>query len=298
MIDNKCINDIKRNLNPGIEHEITLFYRLCQLCKMDIRSLNAAIAQRPDADKIMAIVKISSPDSIVSKLEERSLSLLDVSLETQNDNMGPADIVLKVTDHDNRIFSIGLSVKHSNNCTLNVTGRRFLTQLQIDDLSKLLHNKYTQMYIDEMNREWGDCQNWFRKRKPSKTTDQFIDLIRDAVIANWCNIDNKEALFAALYHSDSPIEFWVVKYGNKGYTVNTTPTTIDFSRVNEVEIRKHQTSYVAFYIDNIRIGHLQVKFNNGFIERCKKSKPDIVEQNEKISYGKPFTSWNFSIENQ
>ena len=147
-----------------------------------------------------------------------------------------------------------------------------------------------------MNEEYGDNENWFRQRKQSRITDSYIDLIRDAVIENWPNIERKHELFAALYHSDSPIEFWVIKYSTRNYTVNTSPTSIDFSRVNDVEVRKFKTSYIAFYLDGIKIGHMQVKFNNGFVEACKKKVPDITEQGIDMSFGQPFTSWNFSVE--
>ena len=41
---------------------------------------------------------------------------------------------------------------------------------------------------------------------------------------------------------------------------------------------------------------MQVKFNNGFIEKCKKKTPDIVCEGLKMAYGQPFSSWNFSVE--
>lgn len=295
MIDSKCIDDVKSNFNTGVEYEIALFYSLCEFCQMDLKSLDIAINNRVDSKKIRAIIKKSSPQPIISELAELSLSLVDVSFETQNDEVGPADIVLKVINNNQQMSSLGLSVKYSNTCTLNATGKRFLTDLQINELKGVLP-VYTEKYIEEMNAQWGKISNWFRQRKPSQTTDEFIDLIRGAVIANWQNITQKEELFAALYHSDSPIKFWVIKYNKRGYAINTTPTSIDFSRVNEIEIRRYHTSYVSFHLDGVMIGHMQVKFNNGFIERCKKQNPDIVEQGIKISYGKPFSSWNFSVE--
>ena len=65
---------------------------------------------------------------------------------------------------------------------------------------------------------------------------------------------------------------------------------------NDVIVKKFQTSYVAFYLDGRMIAHMQVKFNNGFIEKCKKQKADIIEQGVRMSYGMPFSSWNFSVE--
>ena len=147
-----------------------------------------------------------------------------------------------------------------------------------------------------MTSKYGDVNKWFRMRKPSTTTDEYIDLIRDAVIENWPYVDNKTKLLSALFHNDSPIEFWVVTYTNNGYTLKTRPQTIDISRASDVKVGKYQTSYVAFYLDETIVGHMQVKFNNGFIEKCKKTNPDIVCQGVKMSFGKPFSSWNFSVE--
>ena len=94
----------------------------------------------------------------------------------------------------------------------------------------------------------------------------------------------------------SSIEFWVITYSNSGYSLKTSPQTIDVARANEVTVSKFQTSYVAFYLDDRMVGHMQVKFNNGFVEKCKKKNPDVICQGVKISFGQPFSSWNFSVE--
>lgn len=202
---------------------------------------------------------------------------------------------MSVQDGKGKRQQIGLSVKYANTCTLNVTGRNFITDSQIASLKAKLP-EYTQRYIQEMEGIYGGVENWFRKRKPSSTTDKYIDLIRDAVIDNWRNVENKTTLLSALFHSDSPIEFWVVTYSNQGYSLKTKPQTIDMNRANDVTVGKYQTSYVAFYLDGTMVGHMQVKFNNGFVEKCKKAKPDVVFQGVEMSYGQPFSSWNFSVE--
>ena len=107
---------------------------------------------------------------------------------------------------------------------------------------------------------------------------------------------NKEKLLSLLFHSDSPIPFWVVTYKKNGYELKTVPQTEDVSRAKDVTVGKYQTSYVAFYLDNRKVGHMQVKFNNGFVEKCKKKNPDITCEGVKMSYGQPFSSWNFSVE--
>ena len=295
MIDNRCIHDVETNDNPGVEYEIALFYVLCEELGLDVSTLKSTMHNRHDWKKIESIIAISNPSSIINEIRNRMFFLVDVSFETQNDKVGPADIVLHIKDRLGNKSMIGLSVKYANSCTLNVTGRNFISDKQISKLRNQLIT-YTEDYIAEMNSKWGNVDNWFRKRKPSITTDRFIDLVRDAVIENWPNIQHKRELFEALFHADSPIEFWVVTYTNKGYRLNTVPANINSDRINDISVAKYQTSYVAFYIDNIPIGHMQVKFNNGFVEKCKKKIPDLIVQGVPMSYGQPFSSWNFSVE--
>lgn len=136
-----------------------------------------AICTRKDAYKIKSIIAQTNITPIKDALRNIGCNLIDSSFETQNDEVGPADIVMHVIDNHGENKDIGLSVKYANTRTLNVTGRNFITQSQIDKLQSLLP-QYTNLYIKEMTDSYGDVQNWFRKRKPSTTTDKFIDLIR------------------------------------------------------------------------------------------------------------------------
>ena len=294
MLYSNTINEILNNQNMGVEYEIALFYSL--LCKdLERKKVKKAISKRRDCDKILNILSHTDKSTIFESLDKYGLKLLDVSFETQNDEVGPSDIVMYVVDNSNQKKSIGLSVKFANTCTLNVTGRNFISDVQILKLKSMLP-KYTKRYINEMKSLYGDVNNWFRKRKSSKITDAYIDLIRDAVIENWSNVSNKEQLLSNLFHSNSPIDFWVVTYSNTGYSLKTTPQTVDAARAKEITVSKLQTSYVAFYLDNRMVGRMQVKFNNGFVEKCKKKKPDVICQGVQMSFGQPFSSWNFSVE--
>lgn len=287
------LQEIRQNINTGVEYEIALFYKLLSTAEQQM--ILEAINSRFDKTKIYDIIEHTDIQQILDALESRGLTLYDVSFETQNDNIGPSDIVLHLKDSNDKNQQIGISVKYANTCSLNVTGRRFISELQISTLKEELP-RYTNMYIKEMSDKYGDINNWFRKRKPSSTTDEYIDLIRDAVIENWSNITDKPTLLSALFHCNSPIDFWVVTYNNNGYTLKTEPTTVEVDRAQDIIVKKYQTSYMAFYLNDRMIGRMQIKFNNGFIEKCKKQNPDLIYQNVKISYGKPFSSWNFSIE--
>ena len=295
MLKFNTLSDIRTNENPGVEYEIALFYKLLGKGSAESNQVMEIILSRFDSHKIIDIIDQTDETIILRKLREQKLSLVDVSFETQNDEVGPADLVLYTKDSVGHNRQIGLSVKYSNTCTLNVTGRNFITDNQIQELRRKLPD-YTKQYIQEMSDLYGDVYNWFRQRKPSKTTDAYIDLIRDAVIQNWPNVQNKSSLLSALFHSDSPIEFWVVTYERRGYTLKTSPQTIEIHRADDVTVEKMETSYVAFYLDGRRVGHMQVKFNNGFVEKCKKANPDVVVQGVEMAYGQPFSSWNFSVE--
>lgn len=290
MLYPNTIYEIQHNSNTGVEYEIALFYVLL-LQEEEKVQVFSAIRMRTDADEIERIIQQTDKVIIEQALAAQGLSYNDCSFETQNDLVGPADIVLYLTNGQ----QLGLSVKFANTCTLNVTGLRFITKQQKEQLQEQL-KKYTRLYIEEMQQQYGAVENWFRLRKPSKTTDAFIDLVRDAVIANWNNIPDKVQLLQNLYHADSPIDYWVAEYTHKGLTVNTHPTKIDAAQADRVTLAKHETSFVAFYLDGERIGHMQVKFNNGFVERCKKAHPDFSVEGIAMTYGKPFSSWNFSIE--
>lgn len=296
MLYGTTLYEIATNVNPGIEYEIALFYRLLLKTNLiEAKSVWNEIQKRSDKEKINAIIQYTSISKFYDIAESRNLTLMDVSFETQNDNVGPADIILHFMDFRDEMIQIGLSVKYANTCTLNVTGRNFITDKQVASLRALLP-QYTKQYINEMTNLYGSATNWFRQRKPSKTTDAYIDKIRDAVIENWPFVPNKDKLLGALFHSDSPIEFWVVTYGKNNLSVQTEPSTIERKRANDVTVEKMETSYVAFYLDGKRIGHMQVKFNNGFVEKCKKKTPDITYQGIDMAYGQPFSSWNFSVE--
>ncbi len=295
MLYQNTLREIRENINTGVEYEIAMFYALLTIKPDEQALVMNAIHNRWDTEKVKKIISYTDTQKVVSALKQRGLSLVDVSFETQNDEVGPADVLMFVKEQNNIIGKIGLSIKYANTCTLNVTGRNFITDDQILQLRKLLP-KYTSLYIQEMTKLYGDVNNWFRKRKPSKVTDAFIDLIRGEVIKNWKKVPNKTTLLSALFHSDTPIEFFVVAYTSKGYFLKTKPQTIDMRRADDVTVGKYQTSYVAFYLDGEMVGHMQVKFNNGFVEKCKKLKPDITHQGVNMSFGQPFSSWNFSVE--
>ena len=296
MVTSKIISDIKTNRNTGVEYEIALFR--CLLTDVsEISQVDAAIKTRCDARKVESIIQYTSTSTIMGELKNRSLTLVDVSFETQNDDVGPSDIVMFVKNASGGTERLGISVKEANTCTLNATGRKFLTKTQIDNLERQLPI-YTDEYIMEMKRLYGHAKNWFRKRKTSTVTDRYIDLIREEVITNWLKKSDaeKKSILMEAYQETSPIPYWVFTYKKHSkLELDTDPYKIDPSKVFLVELRKYETSYVGFYLHDQLIGKMQVKFNNGFVEKCKKATPDRVVDGVRMSFGQPFSSWNFNL---
>ena len=301
MLHHNTLYEIETNTNTGVEYEIALFYKLISNNSDEQSQVKKAIRKRLDSDKVEEIISYTNTSKILTALRERGLTLKDASFETQNDEVGPADVVLFAEDKAGKTHRIGLSIKFANTCTLNVTGRKFIT----DDQIKVLKEKYITKYIPEfkvyMKATYGHAENWHRKQHP--ITERMIDEIRDAVILNWPKVKNKVELMKNLFHDKSPIEFWVVNYSRTDYTLKTKPSTIDMSRANDVVVKKYQTSYVAFYVDDVRVGRMQVKFNNGFVESNfnhkglrKKQTCDFIVDGLEFIYGQPFGSWNFSVE--
>jgi hypothetical protein len=301
MLHHNTLYEIETNANTGVEYEIALFYKLISNNSDEQSQVKKAIRKRLDSDKVEEIISYTNTSKILTALRERGLTLKDASFETQNDEVGPADVVLFAEDKAGKTHRIGLSIKFANTCTLNVTGRKFITDEQI----KVLKEKYINKYIPEfkvyMKATYGHAENWHRKQHP--ITERMIDEIRDAVILNWPKVKNKVELMKNLFHDTSPIEFWVVNYSRTDYALKTKPSTIDMSRANDVVVKKYQTSYVAFYVDDVRVGRMQVKFNNGFVESNfnhkglrKKQTCDFVVDGLEFIYGQPFGSWNFSVE--
>lgn len=301
MLHPSTLNEIETSINTGVEYEIALFAKLIEKNGADYSKVINSINKRNDSSKVRQIMNMTNIQAILNELAKKKLNLKDATFETQNDEVGPADIVMIVKDSNNRESKIGLSVKYANTCTLNVTGKKFITQKQIDNLKERYISHYVPKFKIDMASRFGNAVNWHRKT--STVTDEIIDEIRDAVIENWNNVPNKVALLNNLFHADSPIVFWVVTYNNKGYSLKTVPQTIDKKRAQDVKVKKYMTSYVAFYLDGKRLAHMQVKFNNGFIEsnfnhkgERKKKTPDLIVDKQEFNYGKPFGSWNFNVE--
>ena len=300
MLYRNTISEIKTNTNPGVEYEIALFYRLLPSGSDEANQVMAAIRLRPDSQKVLNIINYTDKQLLINELQAAGLSLKDVTFETQNDKVGPADIVMRVSDRQGRVFDLGLSVKYANRNTLNPTARKFISEEQIQELQRYFVEVTIPSFIDEMRKQFGEAKNWRRYR--ANSAHEFYDKVRDAVIANWPNVKNKTEILAQMFHSDSPIPFWVIDYTDTGYSVDVNPSSVDESRADDIVVEKYRNSYVAFKLDGNIIGKVQVKCNNGIVEdqfnhkgRAKRANPDFIVDGVPKIKGDPFGSWDFTL---
>ncbi len=287
------IKYLRENINTGIEFEYALFYLL-----NDNRSkkifFEEVINHHPYCDRIKKIIESTSINVLQHQLESNSYENYEVFLATQLDDIGPADIVLKCNEEIN----LGLSVKFQNNCSINISSRYFISEETI----LLLHNQLqtsANKYIQEMKSKFNSVHSWFRKRKKSNETDLFIDYLRDIVIDEWSkkSICDKKVLLDKLIHATSPIPFWILKFKNykKGYTIEINQQPIKLIEPTSVLLTKEAKSNIGFRVNGILLAKMQVKFNNGILEKADGKSYDFIEDSIKMKIGDPFGSWNFSV---
>jgi len=287
------IQYLKNNNNTGIEFEYALFYLLNSEKKRNA-FMNDIIIYHEFRDRILKIISETDISLLNQSLNFHSWLNFDPLLATQVDNIGPADIVLRKENSQD----LGLSIKYQNNCTLNVSSKYFLSIDSVIKLKNELHSA-CENYINEMNSTFGSVNNWFRQRKNSIETEKYIDRIRDFVINDWNNKTTKEKkeLLSKLVHADSPINFWVVKFVNtkNGFNLEIKTNPVKTILPESVTLTKEATSFIGFKSNNIMFAKMQVKFNNGIIEKQKGNKYDFVNEGIGMKKGDPFGSWNFSI---
>ncbi len=287
------INYLRKNNNTGIEFEYALFY-LLNLEQYQTFFIKEVVNYHQFKDRILFIISSTDIKELIDNLKTISWTSFKVMLATQVDDIGPADIILQ----DSKFQHLGLSVKYQNNCTLNVSSKYFLTEESIIELKNDLHNSCMK-YISEMISNYGDTNNWFRKRKTSTETDKYIDKIRERVLSDWDKktIDERKELLSKLVHAGSPISFWVVKFVNtkNGYYLDLNTNPIKHLDPNSVKLTKEGTSFIGFKLNEKLFAKMQVKFNNGILEKSKGIKFDFSLDGISMKIGDPFGSWNFSI---
>ena len=292
-IDNfeRNCSEWSNNNNVGIEYEFALYYLLLDDQFKNI-FYNITIKKHQKEDKISHIIEIQR-ENVYQQLSKPEYSLYKyVYLSTQDDTVGPADIV--IYENENKSGNVlGLSVKYNNSCNVNMSSSYFLTATDKDEL-KIFQKDWVHNHIDCLIRKKGHANNWFRQRKGGATTYSVscIDIIRNRVLHNWNNgYINKQIIIDKLYHSDSPIDYEVWKFTKKKLKVLEKPNFDD--NTSEIIIAKYKKSYIGLYINDNLICKIQVKFNNGILERSEqKSKNTICVDDIYMKMGDAFGSWN------
>lgn len=280
------------NYNTGIEYEISVLLLCISKNKEKLNNIINQISKRDDYEKIMSIYKemLNNNENFINTiLDKFNINSLDkIELTTQRDDVGPGDILIN--------DKFGISIKYNNKCNFNPTGKNFLTNNDILNFKNELNN-FVDEYIDEMNETHGNSSNWFRVRGiKSKKTNNFIDKIKNKIIFNWDNnIISKKDIINKIYHLDSPMDYIILNI-NKKNEIDFSFILNEFNVDNIKLINEKNTQYVIFK-DIVRdeiIGKMQVKFNNGVLEKSK-TKNYILLDEFKIKIGNPLTSWNFNL---
>lgn len=285
----QTIQSILNNVNTGFEYELAVFYHFLNPLQKTFFSENV-LSQHQLGHRVGNIV--NNLDS--TSLRDLQVGLTDVLLTTQDDTYKPSDIVLL---YPNR--RLGLSVKYNNSCNVNISGGYFLTPSIRMELSNL-QRSLAQDYIDEMTSNYGQLENWFRKRKRSEVVNYFIDTLRDSVINHWSTLSPQEQrkVIQMLFQLNSVIPYGIMKIGSP--KIGQYPIEIQWNTPTEpslidIRLEKYETSFIKFTLKGEQLGLLQVKFNNGFFEKAKGQTYDYLINTTRIKIGSPFSSWNFTI---
>lgn len=279
------------NNNVGVEYEFALYYLLLDVKFREIFK-NITINNHAKKEKILQIIDAQKANIYqqISKTEYSTYKY--VYLSTQDDTVGPSDIILY--ENENKTGNvIGLSVKYNNSCNVNMSSHYFLTANDKEYL-KNIQKEYTNRHIDYQLDNRGDVENWFRIRKCSTTpySTGIIDAIREHVIIRWNNGNvDKQNVVDKLYQTDSPINYEVWKFTKKKLKVLEKPNIA--INPNDINIAKYRSSYIGFYHGDTLLCKMQVKFNNGILERATPDSKDAICVNDVyMKMGDAFGSWN------
>ena len=298
-------NELIANNNPGIEYEIAVaFHLMGEKQKEEEGFYSNVVMEHPRSTRIKDSIEnlkthSEEGDWPVIFLESRNEESYYVSLAyTQDDNLGPADVMICCCDE----IQFGVSVKFRNRNNWNPSALNFINENDKEELIQLYEQKYLSDYLSYMEKTYGRCEyidfsnnytNWYRKR--SKITDLYIDIIRDRVIKRWNekNEKEREKIFKAAYHDNSTIDYFDLILQENQPPLISSPQPIP-TNISDIQIEKHKTSAVRFYLNGKLTDNLQVKANNGFIERHG-NRNSFYVNDIKWGHGDFFGSWDWTF---
>lgn len=259
-------------------------------------ALEEEIAMHPKCDEIYSLRDITTlPQNLI--LNEGCL----IKLTTQDDSVGPADVIVVDNGKDNPKISIKKG--KSNTCQSNISGNTYYETLGCLVPENLIKEIPTicKNFVIEMEQVCGHYSKWFRVRKCTRLShikkEYEQKLILDTCkVFNECSDHNRrKSLLNKALNIETP-DYIICRYTKKG-TIYEVPPTLEGIDIDRIYAKPYKTSYVGFYLDDILLYKMQVKFNNGILERSEKTgKKDIlIGDDYYATYGNPITSWNFSV---
>ena len=287
---------LKLNRNTGIEYEFGVGMALMIKSQYD-DFLKYIVQDHPKKNKVIEVYNITKNklSKELKYLDEKNNRYISFA-PTQNDSLGPSDILVC----NNKEILFGISIKFANSNNWNPSAKNFLDNSIIKKLKLIYVKDYLPKYKHDMRSRFGECKlikgsrnTWSRKR--SSVTDDFIDLIRDEFITSWENKDlsERKLILNKGFHVNSPLIYYVIEIGSKDWKLSD-PKPI--SEIQDIYLEKYKTSYVAFKVGNKILVKLQIKFNNGFIEKTESSQNNKFKIDDiYFKNGDPFGSWNFNI---
>ena len=297
------VEELVNNRNTGIEYEYGIACAL--MTEEQYYDFFKSVISGHKYEKIIVDICKSAKLTLAPLIEgidckeKRYISLVS----TQNDSLGPSDVLVCC----NNEIEFGISVKKGNINNWNPSSKHFIDKASISSFRHKYNTYYLPKYIQDMHSRFGKCETvkgtkntWSRKR--SEVTDAFIDLIREKVIKNWYlkSTIEKQEIVDSGYQLFSPIDYYVINIkGSNNKCKLSSPKPALYS-VEDLTLEKYKESYVAFKVEGKTIVKLQVKFNNGFLEKVKSKAPSKTIHSFKIDTiyfknGDPFGSWNFNI---
>ena len=293
---------LAQNNNPGVEFEYAIAYRLMTgEQRSEFRGI--VIAEHAKKNQILSIIDVLARDA--AHVECDSVAALErfvkipasnrlVSCPTQEDGIGPSDVV--VFDQSGivgKYEKVGFSIKKMNSNIKNPGPKHFLSRSTLCSYKDRLRTEVVESHVAEATSRYGPLElmpdgyySWHRRGgdfrrmkhgdaaaglvKTSAMMD-FIRDLRDEVIRSWegKSGEDKRTIFEQLFSLQSPIlcTFEVMTYDDGSIAEISRKRFSERLCGDSITASAHG-DYVVFECHGAVL-QLQVKFNNGILERCK-----------------------------
>lgn len=296
------------NRNTGIEYELAAGLALIRGLSIQGPKARALAGQIPAFEKAERVAEVAArleEAELASVLQSRLhlQSVSDLDLISQDDST-PGDLLLFTPDR--YPHEVSVSVKYGTGVSRNPTGRLFVSAAFIEEKERELGEAAVPAFIAEMTGAYGPAPNWFRKRKTSETAARFVESIAGEVCGEWSGLQpfwRRYIMRSCLqYESAKPYVTLLIRRGGAQFDLpDHSRSERSLMDVDHLEIVPSPTSRHDVIFVHRRhgpAGKMQIKFNNGFLERARKGRHGgEIDLGHAILArpGKPFSSWNFEL---